>query len=365
MLKKFAVTNYRGFENRIELNLSEPSNFEFNSFAIKKRIVKDLIIYGPNGSGKSNIGFALFDIVNHLTQKEKPKTPYINFTHAESPEDTFFEYEFLFDDDIIKYTYSKTSSGILSYEKLTVSGTLYIEKNSKKLFFNPDLFTIQPSVIEKLHQQANNISVISYLMSSYPLLQNSPIMKLVDFVNRMLWFRCLEDRGYIGFENGSTNIESYIIDKKLVDDFKEFLLSVSTQKFEFKQPVEGEKQLYCIINGKALLFNAVSSTGTHSLMLLYYWLTKISEASLVFIDEFDAFYHYELAYEVCTRLFKLDTQIFLTTHNTALMTNDLLRPDCYFIINGKTIKPLVQCTEKEIRLGHNLEKLYRGKGFTL
>ena len=28
MLTKFAVTNYRGFANRIELDLSNPSNYE-------------------------------------------------------------------------------------------------------------------------------------------------------------------------------------------------------------------------------------------------------------------------------------------------------------------------------------------------
>ena len=79
MLTKFAVTNYRGFKDRIELDLSDPNGYTFNTFAIKDGIVKDLMIYGPNGSGKSNLGFALFDIVNHLTQKNKQAFPYANF----------------------------------------------------------------------------------------------------------------------------------------------------------------------------------------------------------------------------------------------------------------------------------------------
>ena len=112
-------------------------------------------------------------------------------------------------------------------------------------------------------------------------------------------------------------------------------------------------------------FYAVSSTGTHALVLLYYWITKMSSASLVFVDEFDAFYHYELSLEICRRLFEKDAQIILTSHNTALMTNGLLRPDCYFIINGSKMKPIVDCTKKELRLGHNLEKLYRGNAFSL
>ena len=52
MLVKFAVTNYRGFANRIEWDLSKPSNYSFNTFAIKDCISKNGIAHGPNGSGK-------------------------------------------------------------------------------------------------------------------------------------------------------------------------------------------------------------------------------------------------------------------------------------------------------------------------
>ena len=46
MLKKFAVTNFRGFANRIEWDLSNPSNYEFSQYAIKDGIIKNAIIYG-------------------------------------------------------------------------------------------------------------------------------------------------------------------------------------------------------------------------------------------------------------------------------------------------------------------------------
>lgn len=35
MLAKFAVKNYRGFAKKIEWDLSKPSNYEFNPFAVK------------------------------------------------------------------------------------------------------------------------------------------------------------------------------------------------------------------------------------------------------------------------------------------------------------------------------------------
>ena len=45
------------------------------------------------------------------------------------------------------------------------------------------------------------------------------------------------------------------------------------------------------------------------------------------------------------------------------MTNDLLRPDCNFILNENKIKTLCDCTDKELRYGLNIEKLFRGNTF--
>ena len=107
MLVKFAVTNYRGFANRIEWDLSEPSNYSFNTFAIKDGIIKNGIVYGPNGSGKSNFALAIFDITNHLSQKWKRANYYDNFTYTGKlnfPVD--FEYTFQLGDDLLQRQYA-------------------------------------------------------------------------------------------------------------------------------------------------------------------------------------------------------------------------------------------------------------------
>lgn len=90
----------------------------------------------------------------------------------------------------------------------------------------------------------------------------------------------------------------------------------------------------------------------------------MKEASLVFIDEFDAFYHFELSENVEKRLRKIsNVQIFTTTHNTDLMNNDLLRPDCYFILKDNKIKAISELTEKELRQAHNLQRTYKAGAF--
>lgn len=111
-------------------------------------------------------------------------------------------------------------------------------------------------------------------------------------------------------------------------------------------------------------FFSVASTGTKSLALFYYWYIKLKNASFVFIDEFDAFYHHELSRQIVELLLKMyDVQIVFTTHNTDLLSNDLLRPDCYFYMMGNNIKKLSECTEKDLRKAHNLQKMFKAGAF--
>jgi AAA15 family ATPase/GTPase len=85
--------------------------------------------------------------------------------------------------------------------------------------------------------------------------------------------------------------------------------------------------------------------------------------SLVYIDEFDAFYHQRLSEFVVRELISNTCQVVLTTHNTGIMTNDLLRPDCYFLMYKDRINSLASLTDKELRYGHNIEKMYRAGAF--
>jgi len=90
----------------------------------------------------------------------------------------------------------------------------------------------------------------------------------------------------------------------------------------------------------------------------------MKKASFVFIDEFDAFYHFELS-EAIVKLIKSlkNTQIILTTHNTDLLSNDLLRPDCYFFLKEGKINSLNNLTDKDIRKAHNMQKMYKAGSF--
>lgn len=368
MLTRFAVTNYRGFKERIEWDLSHPSNYSQNTSAIQDGIVKNGIIYGPNGSGKSNFGLAIFDIANHLSHKWKKPNYYLNYACAGYQHiPVEFEYTFVLGGHTLLYNYSKVASelkGNIVREQLVVDGNEVLMKDGDILNVSSK-FGLTQSALDNLKDSANNISIVNYLLGSVPLEKGHALLLLRDFVENMLFFRSLDNREFIGFKEGSSNIEEYIITHDLANDFAAYLKEVSGQEYEFAPNVQGEYELFCLIGGVKIPFQWVASTGTRNLELQYYWLKEMDNASFVFIDEFDAFYHHELSYNICKLLFSGHNQVFVTTHDTFLMSNDLLRADCLFILRNNTIKSLCERTNKEIRLGHNLEKLYRGGTFSL
>lgn len=366
MLAKFAVKNFRGFRDRIEIDLTRHSNYTFNSFAIKDGIIKNGILYGPNGSGKTNFSLAIFDIVNHLSQKWKKPDYYFNFTYA-GDRNLFvdFEYTFIFNGQTVEYCYGKDAMGVLRYEQMSVDGKQVFKRADRKLKIDETEFPMGDAVKKNLADNANNVSIVNFLVTSYPLAGDNYLLRMSNFVNGMLWFRCLETREFIGLENNSTLLDEFIIRNKHVGEFERFLKEVSGQQFKFAAPAPGDKNLFCEVGGKKILFDPIISTGTQALELLFYWIKRMKDATFVFIDEFDAFYHFKLSYEVCRLLFKLDCQVFTSSHNTYLMTNDLLRPDCNFIVHDNKIKALCDCTDKELRFGHNIEKLFRGDTFRI
>lgn len=368
MLTKFAVTNYRGFKDKMEWDLSHPSNYTFNSNAVRNGIVKNGIIYGRNGSGKSNFGLAIFDIANHLSHKWKKPDYYLNYAcaiNANSP--VKFEYTFLFGSHKVNYNYNKIASefrGDIVKEQLFIDGEEVILKEYDNLKIASE-FGLSNDAVQNLKNSANNISIVNYLLSSVPLPKGHVLLTLRDFVENMLFFRSLDNREFIGLKEGGSNVEEYIIKNNLTEDFAKYLKDVIGQDYTFGSPSVGDNTLYCVIGETKLPFLVVASTGTINLELQYYWIKEMGNASFVFIDEFDAFYHHELSYKLLIELFNSKNQMFVTTHDTFLFTNELLRPDCYFILRDNKINAICDLTDKEIRFGHNLEKLYRGGMFGL
>lgn len=366
MLKKFSVENFKGFKDRITLDIGTPSNYGFHPEVIEGNCITKGIIYGINGCGKSNLGLAIFDIITHLTEKQKLLQNYdfyLNMSGRKSFAE--FEYTFVFDGHELVYRYLKTAVDTLREESLSIDGKEVIYYD----FLAGDGFTLLEGS-DTLNSSIKNdspISRVKYVSSNSILtdtMQNQVFKRFIDFVDRMLLFYSLDNRGYEGFMNGSEGIAEGIVNAGKVKDFQKFLKENGIDYELYECEVDGRKAIYCHFENKDADFFKIASTGTRSLALFYYWYIRMKKASLVFIDEFDAFYHFELSEAVQKKVNEIPgVQIFTTTHNTDLMSNDLLRPDCYFLLKNNDIRPLSNLTEKELRQAHNLQKMYKAGAF--
>ncbi len=378
MLKKFSVTNFKGFKNKTTLDLGNVKSYEFNEDAInsEEKIVKLALLYGPNGIGKSNLCLAIFDIVSTLTDnKVSPSYYEANYANGDtaSTELTEFEYLFQFKGTTVHYAYGKSSFRKIQYETLKIGGTPILQYDKRK-----NITEVYRKIVgtESLNIDLEkiDISLVKYVMANSVLADNSDNLTFelfFSFVERMLEFWSLDRKDYQGPEpitSNGRNIGRDIIGQEKVEEFKQFLgnIGVENNIVAEKNP-DGEFDLYYQYNHRKIDFLTNCSSGIRSLTLFFFWLQRMQDsdtpASLVCIDEFDAFYNHSISAEIIRLLMKVDCQVILTTHNTTLMTNDLLRPDCYFIMSKETIASLSHLTPKELRQAHNLEKMYKSKMF--
>jgi hypothetical protein len=101
------------------------------------------------------------------------------------------------------------------------------ERKGKTFVIDDNTFPMDANVKKGLAENANHVSVVNFLLTSYPLVKDNYLIKLRDFVDGMLWFRNLDIREFIGLENNIYRLDEFIIKKGLVDDFQKFLNMVS------------------------------------------------------------------------------------------------------------------------------------------
>jgi len=372
MLTKFEVTNFRGFKEKLSFDLTDSRDYQFNPECVKDGVVNKGIILGPNGGGKSNLGLAILDLTQHLTDFHEPVL-YQSYLNAESGNNLAeFRYEFIFDNIPLIYEYGKFDKNVPMYERMTIDGQLVIKidrrNNDSELFIKLD----GAETLKRDGVRSSLISVVTYVSNNALLStdsgKNVVFNIFVDFVKKMLYFRSLDDNRFVGFDSSrGRSIANDIIGRGNIKSFQEFLDGIGLHYCLESSEVGDSKELLIIFEDKKMPFYDLVSTGTKSLSLFYFWLQRLKDdgVTFLFIDEFDAFYHFKLAKNIVGILKDLPVQVFMTTHNTSLLSNDLFRPDSCFILDKNQIKPVFRLSDRELREAHSLEKMFRGDAFEI
>lgn len=374
MLKKFEVSNYKNFKEPIQIEFDKTGGYQFNAECITDDIISKMLIYGRNATGKTNLGKALMDISFNMTGIPFFPTQKGIYLNADSyKKAATFKYEFQFKNDRVMYIYKKLSEAELYDEELILNGDkiFYCNFETKQYDFNnlnkieADTVNIERylqgiDVVNSQEAENQSLPFLRWIINNTALKEDSILLCLDDYIKRMSMLT-VGSGGLMRPRRFYDSFYEILDNENALKDFEDFLNIMGVKcELELNSLPDGQKELY-FKHKKLVPFFETASSGTLSLINLYRRILVGRNSSMLYMDEFDAFYHYEMAENVI-RFFKMkypECQIVMTTHNTNLMTNRIMRPDCLFILSQKgTLTALCDSTERELREGHNLEKMY-------
>ena len=274
MLVEFKVEGFKNFEKELVFDLSKTRNYNFNESAIKDGIVKVGLIYGINGSGKSNLGSAIFDIILHLTEKEKLINLYDHYLNlSNSNIMAKFYYKFKFEDNILEYEYQKDKPQNLVREVLKINNKLISDYN---YITNEAELNLEGTENLNKNLNGNNISFIKYINNNINPKEDSEqfkikkiIEKFISFVDNMLFFASLNGNFYQGFKKGNGTISDEIINNGKLKDFENFLNEAGVPYKLIEKKIGKDKRIYCKFKSGEVYFFEIASKGTCSLTLFY------------------------------------------------------------------------------------------------
>ncbi len=373
MLKRFEVENFRNFKNRIVVDFSKVGGYQFNQDCVTGEVLGKTLLYGRNATGKTNLGNALLDIAMGIGGRFRvPQGMFLNADSEKRSAD--FKYVFQFDASEIVYSYGRASEYEMVREELSVNGEVafsYDFETRQGQFDNLALLGADTVVIERYLDGVGNteeegadenrsLPFLRWLINNTALQEDALLLRLFSYIKRMSSMNVstsLLQRNYSIYQR----VFAQMVESSGLAEFEEFLNAMGVEcKLDMVTLPNGKKELY-FVHGTPVSFVDSASSGTMVLLELYIQLLLKKDASFLYIDEFDAFYHYEMS-ETVVKFFKKKyphCQVVMTTHNTNLMTNRLMRPDCLFILSRDgRLTALCDATTRELREGHNLEKLY-------
>jgi len=188
---------------------------------------------------------------------------------------------------------------------------------------------------------------------------DSPVGVILHFAYHSLYFMAMWMKDvHIGMIEDEDDVERYIVDNGLVKEFNTFLNEICSTKVVLSGR---DGRMFVVKEHGEIPYRTSVSRGMMILCRLYSWVRRCRDRdALIYFDDFDDMFHYRTAERAIKWILSgSKAQCIFVTHNTGLASNDFLRPDCCFIMEDGKLSSFSSLTDKDIRRGHNLEKMLR------
>lgn len=365
MLVKFQLKNFKSFKNNTVIDLNS-TNYKILSTrnVADNGILKGLMFVGANASGKTNIILAVKVLLDMLFSESITEIGDYFCLFGEGSS-IVLNYEFLIDDNNICYSITYDIKKHVMIEKLYLNNKLVIDRIGK----NATSQITENTIFDDID---DNILLLRQIYFNTKFYGNDVLKK---------WFQFLLNSAYIDlykrkvFSPGKHPllIEEYL-DKQGVATINEFFNEFDfNQRVEFTDQSRGNKVRISTGGEKAIFFKRKSidepipysfeSLGNQNLLnLLPSFFHVINNGGILLIDEFSSGFHNELE-EILMKYFmkkSRDSQIFIVSHSTNLISNTIFRPDQIYSVdfNGNRGSSIKRFSTEKPREAQNLEKMY-------
>ena len=370
MLVNLTMKNFKSFMEQTEINLKATA-YEILEATNKNsdNILKGALFVGGNATGKSTILKAIRFLLELLVwQININPFNYICF-FKEAKGKMRLEYEFLINNECVEYIIECDERGI-SKEQLLVSKNEVITRIGQNGVYKRK--DDQETSIENL--QYNQSAVRSaYFDTKFK--DNPTLIKWYEFLKYSVFVD--QYRKNIFKSSGPSSIITYkdYFEKNGTEDFNKILSEIGcNQTVEYTNQYNNGKMKFNFDNNQkdiivkrnemdfALPLNMESNGNQTIVNILPIIFDTMKQGGMVLIDEFSSGLHNLLEEEVVKYFMKKskNSQIFIVSHSTNLLTNTLLRPDqiyTVYFINGKGSK-VNRVSDSKPREAQNIEKMY-------
>lgn len=402
MMLNFKVKNFRSIKDEVVLDLQATTDKTLKEQSVfevgKTALLKSAAIYGPNASGKSNIlkAFVVFRMMileSQLRSNIPTDLPneYFKLSSETENKPSFFEMEFLLEDEIFIYGFEIDKKKIYAEWLRQVKGNKILFKREKQeIESNKNYFQEATAVLKK--QTTEKVLFLSILASS-----NGEISKkIIQLIQKTNYISGTQRGDTLNFSFGQFLNNSQMAEKmkefilkadfgvvdikasekmilakearNIPDKFKEFLFKEDSKiaernlKFLHKKYDQNGKE----VEKEPLDFFAEESEGTQQMFALSApFIDTLENGKILFIDEIDASLH-PLLCQYLISIFNSkeknpkNAQLIFTTHDTSLLNEDLLRRDQIYFTdkNKKEATELFSLADISERKGVDFAKRY-------
>lgn len=368
MLTKMYLTNFLSFLERTEFDFTASKYTILSETNVADNdVLKGALMIGPNASGKSNALRGIEFLIKLI--KEEGVTFEKYYCHFASDYIICVEYEFIFSEKKVLYSISYDIKRKMLSEHLFIENKKVLTREGK----HGELYIGEvPKVSEELDNETLFLRSASFETGKFP---EEPVLnELMNYLQNSYYID-----GYNQVASLGKRVNKYAEDNG-VDKLNEYL-----KKFNYDFSVEygsesqgeglqirlgtGQKSIFFKRNSFPVpnVFTKESQGNQVFADMLPQIINIIEKQGMLVIDEFGNSFHNKLAEKIIWFIMENSShsQLFITSHDTNLISNAVFRPDQINLITfanskGSQVKRVSIFKPREAQ---NLEKMYLGGMF--